>query len=128
MTGDERIGTQLQAVDPDAVRALYDLLGGDREAMAELVDAFAEDAPASLADLRRGADQGDAVLAARAAHTLKSNAGTFGAVELASLCRELESAARADELAGSADLIDRVDAQLALVRRELAAVRDEGPP
>jgi HPt (histidine-containing phosphotransfer) domain-containing protein len=119
---------RLEAVDPGAVRALYDLLGEDREALAELVDAFADEAPARLADLRRGAAEGDAPLAARAAHTLKSNASTFGAGELASLCRRLEAAARADELTGSAELIDRVDAELAVVRRELAALRDGGVP
>jgi HPt (histidine-containing phosphotransfer) domain-containing protein len=116
------------SIDPGAVRALYDLLGEDREALAELVDAFADDAPASLADLRRGAAEGDAPLAARAAHTLKSNASTFGAGELASLCRRLEAAARADELTGSAELIDRVDAELTVVRRELTALRDGGLP
>jgi HPt (histidine-containing phosphotransfer) domain-containing protein len=117
---DQHVG----AVDVAAVRALYDLLGRDREALAELVDAFVDETPASLADLRRGAEHDDAALAARAAHTLKSNGSTFGAVELVSLCRRLETAARADELAGSADLIDRVDLQLARVCRELTALRD----
>ena len=100
------------------------MLGGDREALAEIVDAFVDEAPGRLAELRRGAEQGDATLAGRAAHTLKSNGMTFGAVELASLCRRLEAAARADDLAGSAELIDRVDEQWALVQRELVALRD----
>jgi HPt (histidine-containing phosphotransfer) domain-containing protein len=113
-----------RAVDVDAVRALYELIGRDREALAELVDAFVEDTPGSLAELRRGADDGDTAVAGRAAHTLKSNATTFGAAELVSLCRRLEIAARADELAGSAHLIDRVDVQLVLVCRELTTLRD----
>jgi HPt (histidine-containing phosphotransfer) domain-containing protein len=86
-------------LDPVAVRALYGLLGGDREALVELVDSFLNEAPQRLAELRRGADQGDAGLVGRAAHTLKFNGSTFGAVELASLCRRLELAARANELA-----------------------------
>jgi HPt (histidine-containing phosphotransfer) domain-containing protein len=109
------------------VRALSELLGGDPEALAEIVDAFVDEAPQRLAELRRGADEGDAVLAGRAAHTLKANGLTFGAVELASLCRRLELAARDGELADSRDLIDRVDAQWALVLEELTALRDEGP-
>jgi HPt (histidine-containing phosphotransfer) domain-containing protein len=115
-----------QALDPDAVRALYELLGSDREGLAELADAFVDEAPRRLAELRRGADQGDAALAGRAAHTLKSNGSTFGAVELVSLCRQLEVAARANQLADSADLLDRVEEQWALVRPELAALRDRG--
>ncbi|HEX5622336.1 MAG TPA: Hpt domain-containing protein [Solirubrobacteraceae bacterium] len=70
--------------------ALYVLLCGDREALVELVDSFLNEAPQRLAELRRGADQGDAGLVGRAPHTLKSNGSTFGAVELASLCRRLE--------------------------------------
>ncbi len=134
MNGDEttrtggRLDTDVRALDPDAVRALSELLGGDREALAEIVDAFLDEGPKRLAELRRGAEQGDAALAGRAAHTLKSNGLTFGAVELASLCRRLEVAARANELAGSHDLIDRVDVQWALVLRELTALREQGRP
>jgi hypothetical protein len=43
-----------------------------------------------------------------------------------SLCRQLEVAARANQLADSADLLDRVEEQWALVRRELVALRDGG--
>jgi HPt (histidine-containing phosphotransfer) domain-containing protein len=134
MHRDETTGTgghldnDVRALDPVAVRALYELLGGDREALVELVDSFVDEAPERLAELRRGAEQGDAALLGRAAHTLKSDGSTFGAVELASLCRRLEVAARANELAGSADLVDRVEAQWALVRHALADLRDGGPP
>jgi HPt (histidine-containing phosphotransfer) domain-containing protein len=106
MNGDEttRAGAQLdtdvRALDADAVRALYELLGTDRVALAEIVDAFLDEAPTRLAELRRGVEQNDSALAGRAAHTLKSNGGTFGAVELVSLCRRLEVAARVNDLAG----------------------------
>jgi histidine phosphotransfer protein HptB len=114
----------IRTVDIGTVRALYDLLGRDREALAELVDAFVDEAPANLAELRRGAGNGDVALAGRAAHTLKSNGSTFGATELVSLCRRLEVAARENDLLATAHLIDRVDAQLGLVSRELTALRD----
>jgi HPt (histidine-containing phosphotransfer) domain-containing protein len=117
----------VHALDPDAVRALSELLGGDREALAELVDAFVDEAPRRLAELRQGADQGDAALAGRAAHTLKSNGLTFGAVEFASLCRRLEVAARKNDLAESHDLIDRVDVEWTRVRRALTALREGAP-
>src|SRR5688500_9924223 len=114
MNGDEttRTGAHLdidvRALDADAVGALYELLGEDDEALEEIVAAFPEEAPTRLAELRRGVDQNDSTLAGRAAHTLKSNGGTFGAAELVSLCRRLEVAARANDLAGSADLLDAV--------------------
>lgn len=49
-------------------------------------------------------------------------------MELASLCRRLEVAAHEGELAANRDLIDRIDAQWALVKRELATMRDGGQP
>ncbi len=130
MYGDETTGTgahldiDVRVLDADAVRALYVLVGEDREALEEIVDAFLDEAPRRLAELRRGVDEFDAVLAGRAAHTLKSNGGTFGAVELVSLCRRLEVAARANDLAGSADLLDAADAQWTLVSKELTELRD----
>ena len=132
MNGDEttRTGAQLdpdvRALDADSVRALYELLGEDREAFEEIVDAFLDEAPTRLAELRRGVEQNDSALAGRAAHTLKSNGGTFGAVELVSLCRRLEMAAHANDLGGSADLLDAVDVQWTLVSKELTALRDGG--
>jgi HPt (histidine-containing phosphotransfer) domain-containing protein len=134
MHRDETTGTgdhsdiDVRGLEPAAVRALSELLGGDREALVELVDAFLDEAPQRLAELRQGAEQGDAALVGRAAHTLKSNGSTFGAVEFASLCRRLEAAARAVELVGSAELIDQVEAQWALVRRALTPVRDGAGP
>jgi HPt (histidine-containing phosphotransfer) domain-containing protein len=122
------LDTDARALDADAVRALYELLGDDREALAEVVDAFLDEAPKRLAELRRGVDGHDSALAGRAAHTLKSNGGTFGAVELVSLCRRLEEAARANDLAGSADLLDAVDVQWTLVSKELTALRGRGRP
>ena len=85
-------------LDREALRALDQLIGGDRAVLIEILDAFLEDAPERLGDLDRAAETGDEVAASRAAHTLKSNGRTFGASELAELCQELESAARAGDL------------------------------
>jgi HPt (histidine-containing phosphotransfer) domain-containing protein len=115
-------------LDPKALRVLSELVGGDREAVAELASAFLDAAPERLVELRRSAETGDAALARRAAHTLKSNGQTFGAVEFASLCGRLEIGAHEGDLAANGDLIDRVDAEWELVSRELAAVRDEAQP
>ena len=60
------------------------------EFVAELVDTFLEEAPGMLAELRSARADGNAERFRRAAHSLKSNANTFGAVSLAALARELE--------------------------------------
>jgi len=60
------------------------------EFVAELVDTFLEEAPQMLAELRRALAEGNADRFRRAAHSLKSNSHTFGAVALGALARELE--------------------------------------
>ncbi len=58
--------------------------------VAELVDTFHEEAPQMFADLRGALADGDSERFRRAAHSLKSNAATFGAAALETLARELE--------------------------------------
>jgi HPt (histidine-containing phosphotransfer) domain-containing protein len=60
------------------------------EFVAELVDTFLEEAPGMLAELRSARADGNAERFRRAAHSLKSNANTFGAVSLAAQARALE--------------------------------------
>ena len=117
----------LRALETDAVRALYELVGEDAEMFDELVVTFLEDGPQRIAELRRAVEVGDSVVAGRAAHTLKTNGATFGATELTSLCRQLEAAARADELAGAAEMVDHVEQCWALVRGDLASL-GQGTP
>ena len=60
------------------------------EFVVELVNTFLEEAPGMLAELRRARASGDADRFRRAAHSLKSNANTFGATSLAAKARDLE--------------------------------------
>jgi HPt (histidine-containing phosphotransfer) domain-containing protein len=58
--------------------------------VVELVDTFFEEAPQMIADLRSALAAGDAERFRRAAHSLKTNAHTFGATALGAKARELE--------------------------------------
>jgi len=60
------------------------------EFVRELVGTFLEEAPAMLADLRSARAAGDGERFRRAAHSLKSNCQTFGAMALGALAREIE--------------------------------------
>jgi len=60
------------------------------EFVEELVDTFLEEAPGMLGALRSAAAAGQADAYRRAAHSLKSNANTFGASALGAMARELE--------------------------------------
>jgi histidine phosphotransfer protein HptB len=110
-------------LDTDAINALIELVGDDRDALAEIIDAFVEEAPERLAELREGIAAGDATLVGRAAHTLKSNARTFGATTLAALCEEIETAARSGDLGPASAGVDEVDAAWQAVQPDLDALR-----
>jgi HPt (histidine-containing phosphotransfer) domain-containing protein len=60
------------------------------EFVGELVDTFLAEAPGMLADLHGALAAGDAARFRRAAHSLKSNANTFGAQRFAVMARDLE--------------------------------------
>lgn len=98
---------------------------GDREFVAELIGDFLAGLPAQLAALREASSHGHAEDLHRVAHTLKSNAATFGAEGLTEACRELEQAARGAELAETRELVARVEAEAARAEPALAAARDE---
>ena len=75
-------------IDRAVYAELEDTAGA--EFVAELVNTFLEEAPGMLAELRSARAENHAERFRRAAHSLKSNANTFGALRLAALARELE--------------------------------------
>ena len=64
----------------------------------ELIDAFLDDAPNMLANMQSALEAKDVESFRRNAHSLKSNANTFGATELGTLAKELESMAKENDL------------------------------
>ena len=111
------------ALDPAALRDLFDLLGDDRGALDEIVDAFLEEAPLRLAELREGWNAGDAALVGRAAHTLKANAATFGARTLEARSRALEESARSGDLGNGAGAIAAVELAWTAAEPALAGLK-----
>ncbi len=60
----------------------------------ELIDAFLDDAPKMIQNMYTALDTKDVESFRRNAHSLKSNANTFGATELGALAKELEMMAK----------------------------------
>lgn len=60
------------------------------EFVSELIETFAEEGPQLLAELRAAQAAGAADRFRRAAHALKSNGQTFGALHFAEMARALE--------------------------------------
>ncbi|MBE7434525.1 MAG: Hpt domain-containing protein [Anaerolineales bacterium] len=68
------------------------------EFVNELMDAFFKDFEEQVGHMRNAIHSNDADSFRRAAHSIKSNALTFGAEELAALARELEMMGREKNL------------------------------
>jgi HPt (histidine-containing phosphotransfer) domain-containing protein len=64
----------------------------------ELIDAFLEDAPNMLQNMQSALEAKDVESFRRNAHSMKSNANTFGAMELGALAKELELMAKENNL------------------------------
>ncbi len=94
----------MPTLDKNVFNALKESVGADF--IAELIDAFLEDAASQLNSLQSALAKNDAASFTRAAHGLKSNAATFGADELFALARQLEIMGRE----GNLEIGDRLDA------------------
>jgi len=106
-------------LDTDALRRISESLGDDREFVVDLVEQFIADTPGLIAAARTGLAAGDLDEVRRAAHTLKSNAATFGARELADRSRRLEEAARSGTVEDGVGQIDAIANELERVCRTL---------
>jgi HPt (histidine-containing phosphotransfer) domain-containing protein len=101
-------------------------VGGAFDYVEQLIDAFLQDAPNLLSELRGYVEGGDVEGTRRVAHGLKSNGADMGATVFSSLCRALETLAKAGSLAGAADLLAEINAEYERVRAALEAVRRAG--
>ena len=94
------------------------------EFVAELVDTFLEEAPQMLAELRSAQAAAEAERFRRAAHSLKSNGSTFGAIRLAAMARALELGGLAPVAAADGQSIEALAREYARVAAALKELRD----
>jgi CheY-like chemotaxis protein/HPt (histidine-containing phosphotransfer) domain-containing protein len=109
------------SVDDAVLERLAESMGGDDAFVAELIDQFVTDSPALVAAARRGLEARDADEVRRAAHTLKSNAATFGANELADRSSRLEAAAKGGSLEDGPAQLEAIEDELGRVHAALRA-------
>ena len=115
-----------EPLDSAALDALLDATGGDPAFLAEMIDAFLADSVEQFAAIDSALAGGHADDLLRAAHSLKSNSATFGAMTLADTCRQIEERAKAGDLdAQVPSLVESASAQFAHVRDVLLVTRAE---
>lgn len=86
----------MPVIDKATFDDLKQMSGGDF--INELIDAFLDDAPNMIQDMQTAIDTKDVESFRRNAHSLKSNANTFGATELGVFAKELEFMAKENNL------------------------------
>src|SRR6185436_8073239 len=107
-----------ETIDRATFKGLQDTAGA--EFVAELVGTYLEEAPVMLADLKSALAAGDAERFKRAAHSLKSNSNTFGALTLGSMAKALELGGLAHARGAKPDPLPELEAEFA---RAAAALR-----
>jgi PAS domain S-box-containing protein len=112
------------AVDESALDGLRATLG--EAGTDELLDTFLAEAPKLVSTLHMAVERDDADELRRAAHTLKSNAATFGATALSELSRELEALGETKSLEPAGDLVARAETEYERVRSALEGARTSG--
>lgn len=100
-------------IDRPTFDALKETTGADF--VRELIDAFLQEAPGMIDELRGAFARADAESFRRTAHSLKSNGNTFGALGFGAMARELE-------LGGMTKARERDGAALAALADEYARV------
>ena len=75
-------------IDKATFEELKQMTGADF--INELIDAFLDDTPNMISQMQAALASKDVESFRRNAHSLKSNANTFGAAELGALAKELE--------------------------------------
>jgi HPt (histidine-containing phosphotransfer) domain-containing protein len=114
-----------ETIDRSVLNSLLESVGGDEAFLGELIDTFFQDAPVQLATMQKALVSGNAEEFRRAAHSLKSNSASLGALEFAQMCRQLEEIGRRGELQAAPGGLAQVIAEYEKVRQALQSARPD---
>ncbi len=106
-----------EAIDLPTFEALQQTTGS--AFVAELATLFLGEAPKMIETLRSTQRSGDAEGFRRAAHSLKSNSNTFGALTLGGMARALELSGAAAMGQGEVPTLEAVEGEFARVAEAL---------
>jgi HPt (histidine-containing phosphotransfer) domain-containing protein len=109
------------AIDPTRFAELRDTTGG--EFVAELIEAFLQEGPGMLEELRSALLDGSADRFRRAAHSLKSNGHALGAMTLGAMARDLELSGLDPNAARDEARLLALEAEFARAGAELRELR-----
>jgi HPt (histidine-containing phosphotransfer) domain-containing protein len=111
----------MPVIDKTTFNELKQMSGDDF--INELIDTFLEDAPKMIAEIKSGLAANNADIFRRAAQSMKSNAATFGASQLAALAKELEMLGKENKLSETGGRLKALEEAYASVRDELKGLK-----
>lgn len=93
----------------------------DEEFVNELIDAYLEDSPTLIDEMKTALQNNDAASFRRAAHSLKSSSASLGAMRLSEVSKELEMIGKSGDLNQVDGKIEDLIIIFEQVERELKA-------
>ncbi len=111
------------AIDPKIFQELKALVGADF--IGELIETFFEEAPVIIKRLEEAHQANNPEVFRRNAHSLKSNAASFGAKRLSEQAKALEMLGRSGELGQTGDSIKLLSIEYKRVAEELKRLRHD---
>ncbi len=101
---------------------LMERVGGDRQALAQIVRLFRTDAPRQLVRIRSAIRAGDAVRLRAAAHALKGAVSNFAAARATEAALQLQRLGESGELVRAGAALQRLEGELAGLLSALQAL------
>lgn len=88
-------------LDPAVTAEIEDMMDGDKELIADLIDTMLDTAPELMNELSSGIRGKNAIQVREAAHALKAASGQLGANLFAEICKELEALAKTGDVSNA---------------------------
>ena len=111
------------ALDQDITARFLAEFGKDgMETLHELIELFLEEAPQDMQKMENALKAKDAEKLRNAAHTLKGSSAYLGAAVFNKTCKDLEIAARQNQLADAPDLLQQAQVEFDQLQKELRKI------
>lgn len=114
------------AIDQEVLDNLLEVVGGDGEFLAELIETYFADTPQQFTAMHGALTNGNADEFCRAAHSLKSNSANFGAMELSQIAKALEDMGKNRELDNAAETLRDAENEYSRVKSTLESIQKNG--
>ena len=109
-----------------ALESYKNIMGDEYNEIAkELIDTFLESSPNILDQLKSALENNDPKTFERVAHSLKSNARTFGANDLADIAFDLEKSGNSGDITNLGEKVNKLEIEFRKFEFELREFRNE---